>query len=218
VQVITYWLLRRLAKPSCGRAGGFRPLSSQQSRLYPHPSSSGDARGCPCPHRRVGLGWFLARRDGALGVVWGGNILPESWGDARRAQDGTVGVFFFFPPFGSGSLFQFSKYRCNSLENWKGKVGRQQPQSYLNRTLNPKWFINKINNSSRVLGWEISPVFGFCSMTEGDLGEEQPIVQVLLCLHLGGSSGAGCGPPQPSLPPHTPPHFALVLNSDFYSQ
>lgn len=127
-------------------------------------------------------------------------------GMLRRAEQLRVGPlvsFFFFPSFESSSLFQFSKYVRNSLENWKGKVGREQPPSYLNRTLNPEWFINKINNSSHVLGWEISPVFGFHSVTEGDLGEKNPIAQVLLCLHPHGSGRTGCGHAA-AIPP-TPP-------------
>lgn len=110
--------------------------------------------------------------------------------------------FFPFPLFESSYLFQFSKYVRNSLENWKGKVGREQPHSYLNRTLNPEWFINKINNGSHVLGWEISPVFGFCSAAEGGLGEKKTIVQVLLRLHPNGSTGqdAASAPAIPTLP------------------
>lgn len=45
--------------------------------------------------------------------------------------------------------------------------------SYLNRTLNPECFINKINNHSNVVGWEISHIFAFPSVSEGSLGSEK---------------------------------------------
>lgn len=103
-----------------------------------------------------------------MGRKYPARILGGCLEGQRGSGWDSASFIFFSPPFESSYLFQFSKYICNGLENWEGKVGREQPRSYLNRTLNSEWFINKINNGSRVLGWEISPVFGFYSAAEGN--------------------------------------------------
>lgn len=147
------------------------PAGPSGPGCVPIPHPPGMPRDVLVPLTAWSWGQFLAGGAGALGVEWGEDTLPEFWGGAWRARgawDGTWHLSFLFPPFGSSYLFQFSKYVCNGLENWEGKAGREQPPSYLNRTLNSEWFINKINNSSRVLGWEISPVFGFYSAAEGN--------------------------------------------------
>ncbi|XP_035201601.1 uncharacterized protein LOC118177727 [Oxyura jamaicensis] len=75
----------------------------------------------------------------------------------RTGRDGTAGIFSPCPA--SDYSFQFSKYVCNSLEKMERKSWHRAARSYLNRTLNPKCFINKINNHSDVAGWEISHIF-----------------------------------------------------------
>lgn len=53
------------------------------------------------------------------------------------------------------------------------KSWHRAARSHLNRTLNPECFINKINNHSYVIGWEISHVFAFPSVSGGGLGSEK---------------------------------------------
>lgn len=77
----------------------------------------------------------------------------------RTVRDGTAGIVSPCPA--GDHSFQFSKYVCNSLEKMERKSWHRAARSYLNRTLNPKCFINKINNHLDVVGWEISHIFRF---------------------------------------------------------
>lgn len=146
------------------------------------PLCSWAALGCPCPQRSS------AGIDEVLRVEWGENILPKSWGMLGTAQNGPLGTDFFLPPFESSYLFQFPKYGCKGLENWEGKVGREQPRLCLIRTLNPERFLIRLITAPMCLG-EIFPSFSSHLWQKEILGGNKSMAQVLF-----GSSGTGCVP------------------------
>lgn len=163
-------------------AGGNLPSPHPALQAVSPPLCSWAALGCPCPQ------CSSAGIDEVLRVEWGENILPKSWGMLGTAQNGPLGTDFFLPPFESSYLFQFPKYGCKGLENWEGKVGREQPRLCLIRTLNPERFLIRLITAPMCLG-EIFPSFSSHLWQKEILGGNKSMAQVLF-----GSSGTGCVP------------------------